>query len=199
MFRIFAGRKSQNEVEKWVVSYGSELYRFAYLRVANREEAEDLVQQTFMKAFSSYNNFSEGSNSRAWLYVILSNLIKDHATKLSRRPQIIALGEKDDLIDLVDTRGTPESILIQKMDLEELEKALSALPEAFATPLLMQEIGGMKYEEIAKSLSIPMGTVMSRMHRARKALFEMLAGKVDADGEVPHKHKAKGGGEDGLR
>lgn len=199
MFRIFAGTKSQNEVEKWVVSYSSDLYRFAYLRVGNREEAEDLVQQTFMKAYSSYNNFSAGSNARAWLYVILSNLIKDHATKLSRRPQTVALSERDDLSDLVDTKGTPESILIQKMDLEALEKALLALPEAFATPLLMQEIGGMKYEEIAKSLSIPMGTVMSRMHRARKALFEMLAGNVDADGQVGNKEKTKGGGEDGMR
>ena len=199
LFKLFSRDEPRKKaVELWVKTYGKELYRFAALRINSREEAEDLLQQTFLNAYSSFDKFAPGTNEKAWLYTILTNVIRDHLTKLSRRPATMSLQDSDAVNELGDSKANPEQQLSLKMDLEELSAALASLPEPFAVPLLMHEVGNMKYDEIAKSLDIPVGTVMSRLHRARKALFEMLVAKTGTVKERSSKIK-KGGENDGLR
>ncbi len=196
-------KQKERSVELWVRTYSSELFRFAQLRLNSREEAEDLVQQTFARAYAAFDSFAPGTNEKAWLYTILNNAIKDHLSKLSRRPAAISLADSEVLESLIDSKGDPEAQLSRKMDLEELEAALALLPELFVVPLLMHEVGGFKYEEIAKALSIPVGTVMSRLHRARKALFEMLVGEAPFGRTSERARESslerKGGENDGLR
>lgn len=196
-------RQKERSVELWVKTYSSELFRFAQLRVNSREESEDLVQQTFAKAYAAFDSFAPGTNEKAWLYTILNNAIKDHLSKLSRRPAVISLPDSEALESLIDTKGDPEARLSRKMDLDELETALALLPEPFVVPLLMHEVGGFKYEQIAKVLSIPVGTVMSRLHRARKALFEMLAAEAPIGRSSERARESslerKGAENDGLR
>jgi RNA polymerase sigma-70 factor (ECF subfamily) len=201
LFKQFFSREEPRKktVESWVRAYAADLFRYAALRVNNREEAEDLVQQTFINAYSSFHRFTPGTNEKAWLYTILTNLIRDHLSKLSRRPLTVPLQDGDVIEDLVDTKSDPEKQLLQKMDLERLAKALAALPEPFSAPLLMHELRNMKYDEIAKSLDIPIGTVMSRLHRARKTLFEMLSEESQTEHDKTILKKARKGGEfDGL-
>ncbi|HEY9778199.1 MAG TPA: sigma-70 family RNA polymerase sigma factor [Planktothrix sp.] len=186
-------------IDSWVRTHAAELYRYAALRVNSKEEAEDLLQQTFINAYSSFHRFVPGTNEKAWLYTILSNVIRDHLTKLSRRPATMPLQEGDDSDELQDTKNDPERQLIQKMDLEQLACALASLPEPFCTPLLMHEIRNMKYEEIAKTLDIPIGTVMSRLYRARKALFELMTTEIGTVNEAMPPAKRRGGEIDGLR
>lgn len=205
LVELFTKKQSRNhEIALWVRKYSSEFYRYAYVRVHNHEEAEDLVQHCFVKAFQAFDSFRYGSNERAWLYTILNNLIRDHLSKLSNRTVNVSLQDSQLLETLTDVKLNPEAQLSRKMDLEELEEALSKLPELFAVPLLLHEVSNLKYEDIAKMLSVPIGTVMSRLHRARKALYEMLPdhSRSDRDGKAPKTTKntnREGGEKDGLR
>ncbi|HEY9685205.1 MAG TPA: sigma-70 family RNA polymerase sigma factor [Oculatellaceae cyanobacterium] len=202
LFKLFSTDEPTRAVEQWVKRYSSEFYRFAKLRVNSAEEAEDILQQTFAKAYKGFSTFTPGTNERAWLYAILNNAIKDHLVKRSRRPLTVELPDADFLYEAADSRNDPEAQLSLKMDLERLSEGLSALPEPFVTPLLMHTVGGMKYDEIAKTLSIPVGTVMSRLYRARKALFEMLADNEEREqsGSVEKPiQNTRGGEKHGLR
>ena len=199
LFKLFSqDEPRKKKVELWVKTYATELYRFTALRVNSREEAEDLLQQTFINAYSSFDKFAPGTNEKAWLYTILSNVIRDHLTKLSRRPATVPLQDNDTLEELIDTKNDPEQQLLRKMDLEQLSQALASLPEPFAAPLLMHVVGDMKYDQIAKFLDIPIGTVMSRLYRARRALFETLVKQADSTDQNSSR-TTSGGETDGLR
>jgi RNA polymerase sigma-70 factor, ECF subfamily len=199
LFKLFSQDEPRKKtVELWVKTHATELYRFTALRVNSREEAEDLIQQTFINAYSSFDKFAPGTNEKAWLYTILSNVIRDHLTKLSRRPATVPLQDSDTLEELIDTKNDPEQQLLRKMDLEQLAQALASLPEPFAAPLLMHEVGNMKYDEIAKFLDIPIGTVMSRLYRARRALFETLVKQADSTDQNTSR-TTRGGETNGLR
>jgi RNA polymerase sigma-70 factor (ECF subfamily) len=176
---LFQAKNSpRNTIETWVHSYSREFYRFAYLRLNKHEDAEDAVQQTFIKAFRYYESYKQGSSEKAWLYTILSNTIKDYLRQTGSRPQSLNLEEEDDLENLlVDASDTPDTALEKKMNYEKLQEGIANLPEHFATPLIMREVSDMSYKEISDYLSVPMGTVMSRLSRARKALFELLTGE----------------------
>lgn len=175
------GKKKKDTADSvlndWVKQYSRELYQFAFLRVNKREDAEDLVQVTFIKAYRSYASFRTGSNPRAWLYTILANSIKDHLRK-SGLSEISLEDESDLLSQLPDPANTPETALIEKDEQERQSQALARgianLPEQFAAPLLLREVNDLSYKEIADLLSIPIGTVMSRLSRARNALFEIM-------------------------
>ena len=175
----------------WVKQYSRELYQFAFLRVNKREDAEDLVQVTFIKAYRAYAGFRSGSNPRAWLYTILANSIKDHLRR-SGMSEISLEDESDLLSQLPDPANSPETALIEKDEQERRSQALARgianLPEQFAAPLLLREVNDLSYKEIADLLSIPIGTVMSRLSRARNALFEIM-NKESSD---PTREKAGG-------
>lgn len=170
-------------VEGWVRAYSREFYNYAFLRLRKHEEAEDVVQTTFIRAFRSFNSFKQGSNEKAWLYAILSNAIKDVVRQVSSGPQFKEL-EEDDLENLlVDSGDTPDAVVSRKMEYELLASGIANLPQHFAAPLLLREVSDMSYKDIADYLSVPVGTVMSRLSRARKALFGLMSGKSNSDSD----------------
>lgn len=152
-----------------------QLYNFAHWLTQNREEAEDLVQETFTKALRGFSSFQLGTNFRAWMYRILRNTFLTSRTGL-RATMTVPLEAEDDGPELAVESDTPETILIERSNSHLLQSAIDELPVQFREVILLCEVEEMSYEEIAETLSVPIGTVMSRLSRARKRLRESLRG-----------------------
>jgi RNA polymerase sigma-70 factor (ECF subfamily) len=151
------------------------LYNFAHWLTQNREEAEDLVQETYLKALRGFVSFQSGTNFRAWIFQILRNTFLSSRSKLERRMTDSLTSEENDSFQPAANCATAESILIQRCDTEAVRCAIEQLPAHFRETLLLCDVEEMSYREIAAVLSIPIGTVMSRLSRARKALCDALA------------------------
>jgi len=145
------------------------LYNFAHWLTQNREEAEDLVQETYAKALRGFRSFQQGTNFRAWIYQILRNTFLTSRTglKVSATEPLEVDGEED---VIHADRDTPESIFLQRSDQRLVQEALGKLPVPFREVLLLCEFEEMSYQEISATLAVPIGTVMSRLSRARRAL-----------------------------
>ena len=151
-----------------------QLYNFARWLTQDTAEAEDLVQETYAKALRGFSSFQAGTNFRAWMYRILRNSFLSSRTGLKT---MVAIDEQVDENLLPAESKTPESILLVQADREIVQQALADLSLPFREILLLCEVEEMSYEEIAETLTIPMGTVMSRLFRARKALRDLLLKK----------------------
>jgi len=149
-----------------------QLYNFAHWLAQDRTEAEDLVQETYVKALKGFSSFQAGTNFRAWMYRILRNTFLTSRTGLKATATVEL--DSDDSPELSAGPETPETILIDNSQHQLLQSAIESLPVSFREILLLCEVEEMSYQEIAETLSIPMGTVMSRLSRARKALRESL-------------------------
>jgi RNA polymerase sigma-70 factor (ECF subfamily) len=149
------------------------LYNFAHWLTQNREEAEDLVQQTYAKALKGFSSFRLGTNFRAWMFRILRNTFLTSRTGL-KATAMVPLEPEEGGPDLAVETTTPETILMDRLSQELVRGAMEQLPVNFREILLLCEVEEMSYQEIAETLSIPIGTVMSRLSRARKALGEQL-------------------------
>jgi RNA polymerase sigma-70 factor (ECF subfamily) len=156
------------------------LYNLAHWLTQNREEAEDLVQETYVKALKGFSSFQPGTNFRAWMYRILRNTFLTSRTGLRERNTVALEPEAEEL--LPGGPETPESILIDRASEELVQNAIEQLPLIYREVLLLCEVEEMSYQEIADVLSIPMGTVMSRLSRARKALRQALQKQTDSAG-----------------
>jgi len=156
--------------EQLAMPHFERLYNFACWLTHDRQEAEDLVQETYAKALKGFSTFQPGTNFRAWIYRILRNAFLSSRTGLKATPTVPLdfEGEEDVLPPAV--RETPESILLQRSDEQLVRQALEQLPVTYREILLLCEVEEMSYQEISTTLVIPMGTVMSRLSRARKAL-----------------------------
>ena len=152
-----------------------QLYNFARWLTQDTAEAEDLVQETYTKALRGFSSFQVGTNFRAWMYRILRNSFLSSRTGL--KTTVTIDGEADESL-LPAENTTPETLLIEQADRKTVQHALEELPVPFREILLLCEVEEMSYQEIAETLSIPMGTVMSRLFRARKALRELLLKKT---------------------
>ena len=150
-----------------------QLYNFAHWLTRNREEAEDLVQETYVKALRGFSSFQPGTDFRAWIYRILRNTFLTSRAGL-KATMIVPLDSEDDGPELVVESHTPETILIERSNSQLVQNAIDELPVHFREILLLCEVEEMSYQEIAETLSIPIGTVMSRLSRARKTLRERL-------------------------
>jgi RNA polymerase sigma-70 factor, ECF subfamily len=150
-----------------------QLYNFAHWLTQNREEAEDLVQETYAKALKGFSSFQLGTNFRAWMYRILRNTFLTSRTGL-RTTMTVSLDSDEGGSDLAVEGTTPETILIERSSHELVQSAIDELPLHFREILLLCDVEEMSYQEIAETLSIPMGTVMSRLSRARKTLRDAL-------------------------
>lgn len=150
------------------------LYNFAHWLTQNREEAEDLVQETYLKALRAFESFQSG-NFRAWMFQILRNTFLSSRSKLARRMTVPLDDGEDGSFEPAATCDTAESILIKRCDIDSVRHAIDDLPVDFREPLLLCDVEEMSYREIAEVLSIPIGTVMSRVSRARKAVRDALA------------------------
>ena len=155
--------------EQLAMPHFERLYNFACWLTHDRQEAEDLVQETYAKALKGFSSFQQGTNFRAWIYKILRNAFLTSRTGL-KVTATVPLDLEGDEENLPKIRETPESILLQRSDRELVQKALEQLPVAYREVLLLCEVEEMSYQEISATLSIPMGTVMSRLSRARRAL-----------------------------
>lgn len=152
-----------------------QLYNFATWLTQNRTEAEDLVQETYAKALKGFSSFTPGTNFRAWMYRILRNTFLTSRTGL--KATMVPL-DAEDAPELPAGPETPETILLEQSQHQLLQQAIEGLPVHFREILLLCEVEEMSYQEIADTLSIPIGTVMSRLSRARKALREALKQKL---------------------
>jgi len=149
------------------------LYNFAHWLAQNRDEAEDLVQETYMKALKGFNSFQQGTNFRAWMFRILRNTF---LTSRSGLKQSAPLEEEEAALPAVEE--TPESLLLARVDREQIESALEQLPAHHREVILLCDVEEMSYQEIAETLNVPVGTVMSRLSRARRNMRELLASKT---------------------
>lgn len=149
------------------------LYNFAHWLTQDRHEAEDLVQETYVKALKGFRSFQPGTNFRAWIYQILRNTFLTSRTGLKATANV-PLEPESDQENLPAVKETPESILLQRSDRQLVQEALSKLPVPYREVLLLCEYEEMSYQEISTALAIPMGTVMSRLSRARRALRDAL-------------------------
>jgi RNA polymerase sigma-70 factor (ECF subfamily) len=150
-----------------------QLYNFAHWLTQNRDEAEDLVQETYVKALKGFSSFHMGTNFRAWMYRILRNTFLTSRTGL-RVTSTVPLDSEEDGPELAVENETPEAILLRRSNSQLVQGAVENLPVHYREILLLCEVEEMSYQEIAETLSIPVGTVMSRLSRARKNLRDAL-------------------------
>src|SRR5215468_3376516 len=149
------------------------LYNFAHWLTHNREEAEDLVQETYLKALKGFASFQQGTNFRAWMYRILRNTFLTSRSGLKATANVSIDDEESGYTPA--TTDTPETILLGSSEQKVVQESIADLPVHFREILLLCEVEEMSYREIAETLSLPIGTVMSRLSRARKALRDILA------------------------
>jgi RNA polymerase sigma-70 factor, ECF subfamily len=170
----------QANFESDAMQYASQLYSAALRMTRNPADAEDVVQETYLKAYRAYDSFQEGTNLKAWLYRILTNTYINKYRKAQRRPQEVELGELQDLYlykRLGEASGASMSAETEALDMfvdDDIVAAIESLPVNFRLPVLYADVEGFSYKEIAEILDVPIGTVMSRLHRGRKALQRKL-------------------------
>jgi RNA polymerase sigma-70 factor (ECF subfamily) len=164
-------RVSAARFEELAMPLFDQFYNFARWLTQDTTEAEDLVQETYTKALRGFSSFQAGTNFRAWMYRILRNSFLSSRTGL--KTMVAIDGEADENL-LPAESATPESILIDQVNREIMQQALTDLPVPFREILLLCEVEEMSYQEIAETLAVPLGTVMSRLFRARKALRDLL-------------------------
>ena len=161
------------------MQYTSQLYSAALRYTKNSHDAQDLVQDTYAKAFTSFHQFEPGTNLKAWLYRILTTTFINTYRKDQRRPQI-SDGELEDWqifeasSHTSDQGKSAEDEVLENMPEGDIKKALGEIPEEFRLAVFYADVEGYSYKEIAEILGIPSGTVMSRLHRGRKLLRELL-------------------------
>ena len=169
---VWIGTQSDS-FEELAMPLFDQLYNFAHWLTQNREEAEDLVQETYAKALKGFSSFQLGTNFRAWMYRILRNTFLTSRTGL-RAAATVPLDSEEDGAELAVEDETPETILMKRTDSELVQNAIDDLPVHHREILLLCEVEEMSYQEIGELLSIPIGTVMSRLSRARKTLRDGL-------------------------
>ena len=185
-----------NAFEKLVTEYEKAVYAIALRMTGNAEDAADMTQETFIKAYNSLQSFRGESKFSVWLYRIASNVCLDFLRSRSRKPTVSLSVEDDEgeetELDIADESQSPEQLLERGLTRDAVRRGLEALPPDYRQILLLREIQGLSYEEIADTLSIEVGTVKSRIFRARKRLCSFLI----QDGNIPDfptSGKSKGG------
>jgi len=175
--------------ERQVLPLLPNLYSAALRMTRNPADAEDLVQETYLRAYRGFSGFEEGTNLRAWMYRILTNTFINSYRKKQREPVTVQEDDLDEwyLYDKLGENGvepSAEAEVIRSMPDEDVQRALEALPEGFRLAVLLADVEGFSYKAIAEILGIPIGTVMSRLHRGRRALEKALWERVRERGLV---------------
>jgi RNA polymerase sigma-70 factor (ECF subfamily) len=154
------------------------LYSYAVYMTGNRDEASDLLQETFLKAFRFFDKFEAGTNAKAWLYRIMRNTYINEYRRVKRLPDIVEYDEHVSYHKMVTNETIGPDDLRNKIDGEmfddNIADAIASLPEKFKSVVILRDVEDLPYEEIAAALEIPIGTVRSRLHRARVLLFDAL-------------------------
>jgi len=163
-----------------------QLYSAAIRMTRNAADAEDLVQETYMKAYRGYERFEEGTNLKAWMYRILTNSYINRYRAKQRRPDETDIADVEDMYlyrrlggEQSDLGTSAEESFLSSVTDDAVKNAIEAIPENFRIAVLLADVEGFAYKEIAEILEIPIGTVMSRIHRGRKALEKQLHGYAE--------------------
>jgi RNA polymerase sigma-70 factor (ECF subfamily) len=172
--RVSEQRLSAASFEDLALPLFDQLYNFAHWLTQDKSEAEDLVQETYAKALRGFSSFQAGTNFRAWMYRILRNSFLGSRTGLKT---MVVLDEESGE-SLPTENVTPEVLLLEQANREMVQQALEGLPVQFREILLLCEVEEMSYQEISEALAVPMGTVMSRLYRARQALRTALRARI---------------------
>lgn len=174
------------------------LFQAAMRMTRNRADADDLVQEAYLRAYRGYGGFREGTNLRAWLYRILTNAYINQYRKQQRRPEETDLDDLEDFLlfhrlgglEAVAAGTSAEDVVLAGITDEHVTAALDGLSEAYRMAVLLADVQGFTYKEIAEILDVPIGTVMSRLHRGRKALQRELYDLAVARGLVDEERTA---------
>ena len=181
-----------NAFEELVLKYEKTVYNLALRMVGDRDDASDMTQEAFIKAYGSLSSFRGDSKFSVWIYRIATNVCLDFLRSKSRKQQVsLTVSDDDDddaQLDIPDPSSAPEQQLIKKISMQSVEEGLKTLPDKQRQILVMRELGGMSYAEIGKALSLEEGTVKSRIFRARKRLCTFL---LDS-GNIPDSLASKG-------
>jgi RNA polymerase sigma-70 factor (ECF subfamily) len=178
--RLATEARDRVRFEEDALALSDQVYRVARHLVGSREEAEDLMQETYARAFRSWRSFRPGTNLRAWLLRILTNLNIDRGRKIQRTPDSQPLEEGDyylynRLEESVGDESPDEERVVERLSQDSIVSALSAVPHDFRDVLVLVDIGDFSYADAAQILDIPIGTVMSRLHRGRRILKTRMA------------------------
>lgn len=182
---ILPQRQSYSEEERYRIfdrefmPHINSMYNFAFRLTMDEDEANDLVQDTYLKAFRFINSFETGTNAKAWLFRILKNSFINDYRKKTKEPNKVDYQEVESYYDSEEAAGTDQTTdlrieAVQELLGDEIANALNSLPVDFRTVIILCDVEGFTYEEMAKILDIPIGTVRSRLHRARMLLKDKL-------------------------
>src|SRR5690348_1710946 len=182
---IAAEARDRVRFEEEALELADQVYRVARHLSNSREDAEELVQETYARAFRSWRSYTPGTNLRAWLLRILTNLNIDRGRRTQRAPQTTPLEANDyylyDKLAEADGGETDEDRVVERLSQDDIVSALSAVPHDFRDVIVLVDIGDFSYQDAAQILDIPIGTVMSRLHRGRRILKRELAESVLED------------------
>ncbi len=183
--RLATDARDRVRFEEDALALSDQVYRVARHLVRDREEADDLMQETYARAFRSWRSFTPGTNLRAWLLRILTNLNIDRGRKQQRSPDLQPLEEGDYFLynKLEETSDGPtdEERVVERLSQDDVVSALSSVPHDFRDVVVLVDIGDFTYADAAQILDIPVGTVMSRLHRGRRILKQAMAESAVGD------------------
>src|SRR5579862_284094 len=185
--RLASEARDRVHFEEEALGLSDQVYRVARHLAGSREEADDLVQETYARAFRSWRSYQPGTNLRAWLLRILTNLNIDRGRKAQRTPPMQGLEANDyflyDRLSESDGGISDEDRVVERLSQDDIVSALSSVPHDFRDVIVLVDIGDFSYQDAAQILDIPIGTVMSRLHRGRRILKRELAESVLEEGE----------------
>ena len=178
--RLATEARDRVRFEEEALALSEQVYRVARHLVGSREEADDLVQEAYARAFRSWRSYQPGTNMRAWLLRILTNINIDRGRRQQRAPQMQPLEANDyylyDRLAAEDGDGvSDEQRVVERLSQDDIVTALSAVPHDFRDVLVLVDLGDFSYADAAQILDVPIGTVMSRLHRGRRLLKAKLA------------------------
>ena len=176
--RLATEARDRVRFEEEVLGLADQVFRVARRLVSSREEAEDLVQETYARAFRSWRSYTPGTNLRAWLMRILTNLNIDRGRREQRSPDMQPMEEGDYyLYNRLEQAGgaDDEERVVERLSQDSIVEALASVPHDFRDVIVLVDIGDFSYQEAAQILDVPIGTVMSRLHRGRRVLKGELA------------------------
>lgn len=177
------------EFERDAIPHMDALFNYALRMTGDSDDANDLIQETYLKAFRFFDKFERGTNCKAWLFRILRNTYINTYRKNKKEPEKVDYDEIENYFENIKSNSTDSShlekdIFDNLLD-DELSGAISSLPEDFRTVIILSDIEGFSYEEIADFVDCPVGTVRSRLHRARKMMFTKLHKYASEKGYIP--------------